>query len=114
MIEVNFLTKTVTWFDPSIDIISSVTKLELLSKVIEFLQNQAILCSIEFIKNDWNICEKPTILPPQLTQPSNAALFMLKYVDHLMEDLPLDFDERFMNLFQKKIGIFLSSGNIAY
>jgi hypothetical protein len=41
---------------------------------------------------------------PQLTRPSNTALFMLKYVDHLMEDLPLDFDERFM--FLRHIAIF--------
>ena len=114
VIQVNMIYKEIIWFDPNQATITSIVKAAILKNVLKFIEHQSIHYTETFNVLQWHLFDKPTTLPLQLTNNCDSGVFMLKYVDLLMDDLPFDIDQAAISNYRNILALFIISCSLTY
>ena len=106
--------KEIIWLDPNQATITSIVKADILKNVLKLIQHQSIHYTETFNVLQWHLFDKPTTLPLQLTNNCDSGVFMLKYVDLLMDDLPFDIDQAAISNYRNILALFIISRSLTY
>jgi hypothetical protein len=84
---------------------------EYIEKLLQYIKLESLKNKVEFNLKDWKFGK---VSVPTQENGIDCGVFMLMFADFLTDDLPLQFDQRNVELFRKKICAALIRGSINY